>query len=73
MSPGSSSVPTRAVIVAVTAAIMAVMMVGPAIATTIAGIVVAVLMVLGAYWWGGCSVCGVLTKSRKLELGLSSE
>lgn len=74
MSPSSSSVPTQAAIVAVTAAVVAVMvMVGPTIATMLAGIVVAVLMVLGACWSGGCNGSGVFTKSQKLELGLSSE
>ncbi|KAJ0113790.1 hypothetical protein Patl1_02634 [Pistacia atlantica] len=69
MSPSSSSVPIQAVIVAVTAAIVAVVViVGPAIATTITGILVAVLMVLGVYWWGGCGGSGVFTEGQKLEL-----
>ncbi|KAJ4730331.1 Serine/threonine protein phosphatase [Melia azedarach] len=70
MSPSSSSVSTQAAIVVVTAMVLAgvVGMVGPAVATTVAGILVAVLMVLGAYWWGGGGGSGVFTKSRKFEL-----
>ncbi|KAH9794157.1 serine/threonine-protein phosphatase 5 [Citrus sinensis] len=70
MSPSSSFVSTQAAILAATATVVVavVVMVWPAVATTVAGMVVAVLMILGAYWWGSCSGSGVFTKSRKLEL-----
>ncbi|GAY68654.1 hypothetical protein CUMW_265830 [Citrus unshiu] len=75
MSPSSSFVSTQAAILAATATVVVavVVMVWPALATTVAGMVVAVLMILGAYWWGSCSGSDVFTKSRKLELGLSQK